>query len=266
MDFKRIEMIFLAVFIALDVFLFVTLKQSRQPIELSGNQTQTTSLASELRSDGISIKHTLAKTHQQGYYLASSNRPALAAQVRELENQHVTLSNNNTTLTSRLVEPLNFKSGQATTAIDKFRQDKHNVAFGKDYQYVPELSTSTEIVYAQKVPNGVLLDGDGQITFQKHKNMITGYIQTYSATITTLREKENTISAKEAVNTLYTHNEIPNNTIIQGMKLGYTKLMDVKGSTVYIPAWYVSLESKASKNVTNKRVNAFSGEIMKNHD
>jgi hypothetical protein len=48
--------------------------------------------------------------------------------------------------------------------------------------------------------------------------------------------------------------------------LAYSYLLDAKGSTVYVPAWYIGVKNRATGNVTVKRVNAITRTVMKNRN
>ena len=109
------------------------------------------------------------------------------------------------------------------------------------------------------------MDEHGQLVFLIEDGQINQYTQTYANKIQILREKEMTkVSAKEAVIDLYTDNEIPNNSKVSWVKLGYSALLDANSSTVYVPVWQVAIENKNSKSVVVKRINAFTGALMKN--
>ncbi|WP_054726585.1 two-component system regulatory protein YycI [Paucilactobacillus hokkaidonensis] len=62
---------------------------------------------------------------------------------------------------------------------------------------------------------------------------------------------------------LYQHNEIPNNSTIKWAKLGYTKLLSLKGNTVYIPTWVIHIQTKNTGGSQTKRINAFTGTLVK---
>lgn len=96
-------------------------------------------------------------------------------------------------------------------------------------------------------------------------NQIVSYSQRYVNDLNPVRERQNTISSKSAVNSLYTYSELPNNSKIVWLKQVYTRLLTVKGSAIYIPTWIAAIENNTSKTVTLKRVNAFTGTIIQNN-
>ena len=77
-----------------------------------------------------------------------------------------------------------------------------------------------------------------------------------------MREPQLIISAWHAVKAMYTDREIANNSRVIQVKLGYSKLTEVRGSTILLPTWLILVENKTTKNVTVKRVNAFTAQIL----
>ena len=73
------------------------------------------------------------------------------------------------------------------------------------------------------------------------------------------------MNAKIQLDSLYTYSELPNNSKVILLKQVYTKLLTVKGNTIYIPTWLAAIENNTSKTVTLKRVNAFTGTIIQNN-
>ena len=82
--------------------------------------------------------------------------------------------------------------------------------------------------------------------------------------LTSVRELQATISPWRAVTNLYTTRELADNSRVMQVKLGYTKLTEVRGSVIFVPTWLVWIENKSSKSSSLKRVNAFSGQLLQN--
>ena len=61
---------------------------------------------------------------------------------------------------------------------------------------------------------------------------------------------------------MYTDRELSNNSRVIKIKLSYSKLIEVRGSTILLPSWLVWVENKTTKNITLKRVNAFTSQII----
>lgn len=124
------------------------------------------------------------------------------------------------------------------------------------------LSTKNTIVYTQELYGKPVYSSEGQIRFTVKDGYVTGYTQTYIHAADILREKKDTISQKRALMWLYQYNKLPQNSTVEWCKLGYTKLLDVNNSVVYIPTWNFCISSKASGTVQYRRINAFTGAVM----
>lgn len=264
MDFKRIEVIFLIVFVCLNIFLFTSYKQN-QHVETVNNDdvSQSTMILREMHEDQITIPKLATKVHS-GYYLSSQPNETLQNASQKLQNQRYSFSNDR--LYSRLVRPINAKNGKYTEELKELLANPRMIAFGKHYRYSKLFSTTDRIVYTQKLPEGNLYDAHGEIIFQISGKQIVSYEQTYINKVTTLREKEATITEKQAVLALYSNNAIANGATIKWTTLGYSRLLDANNSSVYIPTWFIAVENKNSGNVQIKRINAFSSVLMKATD
>ena len=118
------------------------------------------------------------------------------------------------------------------------------------------------LVNTQELYGKPVYSSEGQIRFTVKDGYVTGYTQTYIHAADILREKKDTISQKRALMWLYQYNKLPQNSTVEWCKLGYTKLLDVNNSVVYIPTWNFCISSKASGTVQYRRINAFTGAVM----
>lgn len=118
------------------------------------------------------------------------------------------------------------------------------------------------ILFVQTSEFGSIYDTAGQLIITIKDGAIDNYTQTYMGPITSVRELQPTISSWHAIKAMYTDRDLSNNSRVNKIKLGYSKLVEVRGSTILLPTWLVWVESKNTKNVTLKRVNAFTGQIL----
>ncbi|GEK06759.1 two-component system regulatory protein YycI [Schleiferilactobacillus harbinensis] len=266
MDFRKIEGIFLIVFIALDIFLFFSFRSNLTQVGSRTTSTTTTptSFVREMQEDNISV-NKLSTKRGSGYYLASQPNAALQQNYHRLTDQTVSLDSAQMTLISKLNDPFRVTTKNRNSVFRDWLKTSGNVLFADQYEYVPEVSDNTRAVYAQKVDGQLLMDSHGQLVFQIRNGWVTGYTQTYIDRLLKLQEMDQTKSAQEAVMLLYTYSEIPSNSRILWEKLAYGWLLDAKGSTIYIPVWYVGIENRNTKVVTIKRVNAFTGAVLKSN-
>ncbi|MQS97819.1 two-component system regulatory protein YycI [Companilactobacillus halodurans] len=259
MDFKRIEVIFLIVFFSLDVFLFLSFRNSQQLVSSSSTNTST---VSEMKKRNISFG-SLDSKNGYAYYLGSQPDDSLAENSNKLTGQKVEYDESDHSLTSGLEDPISITSTNRETVMNKFIKKESNVLFGKSYKYAPQLSTKTRMVYIYSGTLGDIYDKTAQLTFTISDNEVVGYTQTYVRSLIILHERQVIKSEKEVITSLYANSEIPNNSKISYANLAYTKLLVAKGSTIYIPVWFVTIKNKDSKVNTTKKVNAFTGNIIK---
>ncbi|MFD1465449.1 two-component system regulatory protein YycI [Lapidilactobacillus mulanensis] len=266
MDFRRIEWIFLVVFIALDIFLAVSYSQNNNNIVITEDPGTSTSdtILQDMRDDNITVG-SLSTKQGEGYYLSTQNEDELRTHLDRLVGQTYSYNAMTHTLTSKFTTVLSYDQEKMVAELKSFVKDENNVIFGKEYTYEAALSDpKKDIVFVQKSTHGVILDTQAELIFKISGNNVTGYTQTYISDLTVLREKQTAISAFEAVQLLYISSEIPQNSKIVWYKLGYSELIDVRGSVIYVPVWNIMIEHKDTKNESLKKVNAFSSTVIKN--
>ncbi|WP_262315240.1 two-component system regulatory protein YycI [Lacticaseibacillus parakribbianus] len=262
MDFRRIEMIFLIVFIGLNIFLGMSFFQSQQ-VDLATASSGTSEIIADIRRDQIKLPKLATKTPTGGY-LSSLNAESGTWSDSKLEGQYARFTKKNgETLVSTLDTPVDAKGDKAVDVLKKWVQNPRHVVAGDQYVYAPGLSTKDRFVFAQKVGGHVIYDALARLTLTVADGQLTGYTQTKLRHLTALRSNMALCSAQDAVITLYRGNEIANSATVRWTKLAYTYLLDAKGATVYVPAWFVGVESSGSKNVTVKKVNAINKTVLK---
>lgn len=265
MDFRRIESIFLIVFLALDIFLFVsyTQKGSNVTYDSTPSVTNEQAIIKDMKEDHITVGK-LATAKGEGYYLASASEDVLAKNAKQLNSQSTSYNYNTHKLTSTFNVPLGFGKNNVVTVLKGYIENNRNVLYGSEYVYQAGLSDpKNTVVFTQKTRQGVIIDPQGTLVFKISNGTVTGYTQTYLPNMTVLREKQNTISAQDAIELLYTSSEIAQNSKIVWYKLGYSELTEVRGSIIFVPVWNVMIQHKGTKNETLKKVNALTKTIIK---
>ncbi|UQS82101.1 two-component system regulatory protein YycI [Bombilactobacillus folatiphilus] len=263
MDFRRIEIIFLCVFIALDIFLFTSYRQTRNQV-VNTNNVGSTTLEKEMNQDNITINSKLDKRVGEGYYLASQDdQHVLRNDQVKLRNITWSYDEIKKQLNCYLNNPLVLTPQTIVPTLKRYIKKTQNVTKGQEYEYCRHLSSDNNVVFVQKVKLGRLYENTGRVTFKIINNRLVSYEQTYVNAMNVLREKQNTISEQRAVYNLYTNNEIPNNSQLKWADLAYAKLMKFKNNTIYIPVWYVAFVPKGMRSTQIRQVNAFSGAVIK---
>lgn len=263
MDFKKIEIIFLTVFLSIDIFLFLTIIQTPS-LSTSSTATKESGIRTEMKADNISAPK-LSNESMTGYYLASKVSDGLTEKIPSLSEQRVSYDKTTHILSSKLNSPLNFDNRKNLIKdLESFKNNSKNIINGSKYIYSSALSSTNEIVFVQKTDYGKIVDNTGTLHFYTRDNTIIGYTQSYQENVVPVREKQEAISSRQAVNYLYMYSELPTNSLIKWTKLGYTKMTEVKGSIIYLPTWVIGVENKNTKNLQIKRVNALNGTIINN--
>ena len=267
MDFKRIEWIFLIVFIGINIFLGIELWQTPTLLSAGSTPTQTqTDIKSETSADQITIPKVNDK-QEDGYYLAAKTDNSWIKKATQQVKGQVENNSSENLIYVHLDKPITLSKNkkEALRQVMRFKDDSQNVYQGKDYAYLSELSERDDYIFNQKTKYGEFFAATARLHIIVKDNQIVSYSQSYVDDLNPVRERQNTISSKAAVASLYTYSELPNNSKVILLKQVYTKLLTVKGSTIYIPTWLAAIENNTSKTVTLKRVNAFTGTIIQNN-
>ncbi|WEV37066.1 two-component system regulatory protein YycI [Lactobacillus sp. ESL0677] len=263
MDRKRIEWLFFVVFLLIDLYLGIEIWRS--PINLSNTGgAQSTSIRSEMRADGIDLPLHISHKQRSGYYLAAKKRNYLSGKLSSLTevNTHFSKSDNILTGTPKTQVTLSGNHHQILAQLNSFKNDSENVPFGAKFKYEPSMSGSNTYCYVQSTDYGQVYASDAQLMINVRNNAITNYTISYMGPISAVREPQLIISAWHAVKAMYTDREIVNNSRVMQIKLGYSKLTEVRGSIILLPTWLIWVENKTTKNITVKRVNAFTAQIL----
>lgn len=267
MDFKRIEWIFLIVFIGINIFLGIELWQTPTLLSAGSTPTQTqTDIKSETSADQITIPKVNDK-QEDGYYLAAKTDNSWIKKATQQVKGQVENNSSENLIYVHLDKPITLSKNkkEALRQVMRFKDDSQNVYQGKNYAYLSELSERDDYIFNQKTKYGEFFAATARLHIIVKDNQIVSYSQSYVDDLNPVRERQNTISSKAAVASLYTYSELPNNSKVILLKQVYTKLLTVKGNTIYIPTWLAAIENNTSKTVTLKRVNAFTGTIIQNN-
>ncbi len=267
MDFKRVEGIFLVVFLFLNMFLFYVFQEGKSDQDTSSTGTISDNIEGRLASDEIKIPHSLSEKHQQGYYLSAEESELVPEAKKNLKNLEWQIIDNQ--LTAQLIKKndMEIADSDETKKIEAYVSKKENVLNGSDYvlnQY--ESKPSKQYVFSQSFEGIPFYDETSRLSINISKNdlnrpIIEGYEQTYLNSIEALREKQPLISEREAIVSLYTNNRLQPGNRIKWTNLGYTRIFTVREKNVYIPAWFVVVES-GKNSVQVERVNAFSSAVI----
>ncbi|MGX6971129.1 two-component system regulatory protein YycI [Vagococcus bubulae] len=267
MDFRRVEGIFFIVFLFLNMFLFYIYQEGREPQDYISTGSISENLEERLKADHIEVPKDLSKIKREGYYLSAEEDELVADAREKLADQSWQV--NNDQLTSQIMAQSDtvIKKSKDIESINQFIRNPSNVLYGKDYVLNEEETIPLKnYIYNQTYEGIPFYDETAQLSVivsqdKFESDQISSYKQTHISRIEPLREVQSVISERDAIISLYTNNRIQSGDTVKWIHLGYTRIFTVRGKNVYIPAWFVSVES--SKNVIQtERVNAFTNAVI----
>ena len=263
MDFRRIEVIFIVVFAILNAYLFGSYWQYQLEAGTtsSSNSSGNSTILKEMRNDQITYM-PLSNKKMNGYYASATVDTSLKDNIKRLTDQSARVVDNY--VESTLNEELTVDPKQPQKVLNTFVKNRYNIVYGSEYQYNPNLSTSVQVVYTRMIDGHPVYSKAGKLTFYVNaSNEVTGYTQGHLVNEKQLREKSELISQTRAVTWLYQYNEIQNDSKVEWADLGYTNLLTTDNGVVYVPTWVIGIKSKSSTGIQVKRINAFSGVLIK---
>lgn len=268
MNFKRIMLIFLIAFALLDVFLFVMVVVNVRFTNIGRQMSQSDIVMKEMRNESISFNGNLSKDNYSGYYYSLSkvnDTNSLQNQTSHLHGQSTRIENG--ILTSNFTHPIKVDMVTKTNDFDRIVNNHKRILHGNKYHYNADLSTKHYVIYTEQLGGRPVMGEDGRITFRiNQRGQVLGYTQSYLKAGKILRPWKKTISQQQAVIELYKHNELPNNSKIHWVDLGYTRLLTTKSRSVYVPTWVVEVRAKNGNKEEHLKVNALTGTVIKNNN
>ena len=267
MDFKRVEGIFLVVFLFLNMFLFYVYQEGKTEQKTVSTGTISENIEERLRADDIKVPHSLSEKIHQGYYLSAEEGQFFQDAKEQLKNQEWQV--NDAQLTSQLFSKTDtvIDSDNGEKEVEDFITKKGNVLYSDEYKYSTfESQKDTKYMFHQEWEGLPVYDETSQLSVNLQKDnvevaTIDSYEQTYIMNIEALRDPQKLISEREAIISLYTNNRLQSGNKIKWIELGYTRIFTVREKNVYIPAWFVAVESNKN-NIQIEKVNAFSSAII----
>jgi regulatory protein YycI of two-component signal transduction system YycFG len=270
MDFKKIVLTFVGIFLVLDIFLGFSWIRMRQAVSTSST---TNEILNEMKSEGIEFGTTSNEKPYGAYISGDETGQYLDSHRGQLDKKwQVGFAVDE--LTAVLSPPLNIgdTNKEKVAALKKIVANPADVIRGTQYVYDEDQSEIKsddtgdvqEYVFVQKVSdNRRFYSSHAQIRFSvdNHDNLLS-YTQTYVNNPTVLRDESQLISQAQALTVVYQYNEIANNGRVLWSKLNYAQLLTIDDDTIYVPAWFFAVRD-SSGEVSLQKVNAFNGTLLK---
>lgn len=264
MDFKRIEIIFILTFLALNAFLLSTYFDKSYNDFSSNSSNSEVNFIEEMSKSAIELPTFQDEKNKVPYVQAEAND--LLAESYSLTNQTGIIEEKGSIFTTILSSPILLTEEKEFNAkdIDKLTSYvKNNQALSdKDYQFFRYIKNSQQVIFTQIANNIPIADGTSEVIFHldNSKNVIS-YEQSYAGPVTVQGESRELITDKSAIGILYQNNEIPADTTVKKPVLSYYRTLDLEELSMYAPAWFVEIESSTDTQV--KRVDAINGTVLK---
>ncbi|MGL5685329.1 MAG: two-component system regulatory protein YycI, partial [Vagococcus fluvialis] len=171
MDFKRVEGIFLVVFLFLNMFLFYVYQEGEKDQKIVSTGTISENIEERLRADDIEVPHSLSEKIEQGYYLSAEETNLFTDAKASLKNQEWQVSDNQ--LTSSLVTKFdsNISDSDEEKEAKKFVSQKGNVLNNSEYVLSEfENQKGEKYVFHQEWEDIPFYDETSQLTLRLQKN------------------------------------------------------------------------------------------------
>ncbi|WP_429756588.1 two-component system regulatory protein YycI [Bacillus sp. S10(2024)] len=256
MDWNRIKTIFIVTFFILDLFLVFQFVDKKDSSQL--DYTTETNIEEQMKADKITAEN-FPKEPTKDTYIMAKNRVFSDEDIHSLKNQTVSLQETNT-LVSKLKEPFwNAK----TTASDNYSEFLRSyVIDGQKYSAAGKVEGSRVYFFQKYKDKPLFYNQHGMIVAElNEKKEIVSYTQTMLYEFKEMgdRNKElDIISARNALETLYTKTELKQGIHIKGAKLGYATVVAPSSSNVQVlvPTWNLYTDKM------DYFVNAIEGQII----
>ncbi|PEA56575.1 hypothetical protein CON64_01285 [Bacillus pseudomycoides] len=256
MDWNRIKTIFIVTFFILDLFLVFQFVQKQDSNQLE--YTTETNIEEQMKADKITSDN-FPKEPTKDTYIMAKNKVFSDEDIHSLKNQTVSLQEPST-LVSKLKEP--FWNAKATTSDNYSEFLRSYVIDGQKYSATGKVEGSKVYFFQKYKDKPLFYNQHGMIVAElNEKKEVISYTQTmlYEFKEMGERNKElDIISARNALETLYTKNELKQGSYIKGAKLGYATVVAPSSSNVQVlvPTWNLYTDK------IDYFVNAVEGQII----
>ena len=264
MDFRRIKIIFIITFAALNIYLLSVLLEKNATTLSFGSESTTLNIEEAMKADVIEFP-TLSTDQEKIPLRKTDKGVTLETDQSKLVNQTTVFEDG--VLFSTLSEPIPLEIDAEELAIvdrtpitDFILQG--NVLNGAEYSFLTYLPLRRQLVYAQVANNIPIGDSTGSITFNLDPDYeVISYEQTFAGEAEVQGNSRTVISQKRAVEALYLNNQIPANSTVRAVQLTYYRTLSLSDMDIYSPMWYIEIEIENAP-VEIRRVDALTGSII----
>lgn len=257
MQFKRIKILMLVLFVLLDIFLFNWWRAGQTTNEQVADANAD--ILAEMKKQNI-VLPTFSRSVQYNSYIAVQK-----AHKNEIGKLPSTLTwDKNGGNWDELIA--RFKPDDEIHRDDYEAITKQIKAVADDsgYHYNAILSAAQPDetkIYSQRINDLPVMNSAGTMTFRYGKDgKPDTVIKRQLTNIQDLRDDRATLTEEDAIVSLYRYNEIDRGDRLSTGYLGYDKTLSVNGYDIYLPVWV--FEVKRQNRHAILKINAFTGDNL----
>lgn len=265
MDFKKIENIFLVTFILLNAYLIISFL-NRYDLQYASTMPDQVNVFREMEQMGIELP-SFSETETEMYAMQADNHNLLEDGVGDLEGQAGSINEEGSFYRSLLTEPIvldgTVEEGFSEADIEAVNDfvESSSVLHGEEYQYDRFDAEQSRFVYYQQVDGFSVADGTSELSlYVDQSGELFSYEQTYAGPMTEQGSPLELISDREAVEILFTNNELSGNMTIQRPVLTYYRTLQLADLSLYGPLWLIRTSNSSGEELY--RVDATTGNII----
>lgn len=265
MDFKKIENIFLVTFILLNIYLLVSFL-NRYDLQYASTTPDQVNVLREMEQRGIELP-SFPEEDREVYSMQADSHNLLEEQVEELEGQAGSIIEDGRFYRSLLTDPIELEGNAEEAFTDEDQEtlddfvNSSAVLFGEEYQFARFDSEQNRFIYYQNVNGVPVADGTSELSLYVDQNgEVFSYEQSYAGPMTEQGSSLDIISDREAVEILFTNNELSSNVTVHQPTLTYYRTLELEDLSLYGPLWLVRVSSSSGTEVF--RVDASTSSII----
>lgn len=259
MDWNRTKTIFIIVFAILNVFLYTLyLNRITEARELETLTTPNVNIEEKLEQDRITLKNLPAKVEELGY-VSGKLKVFTKKEIESLPDQTASITDN-TRISSILKKSLEIADVSKADSYKEFL-DMY-VLSGNQYMLWRVNEEEGEAEFLQVVDGRPIYYTQPLLTIhfnQDHE--IIRYEQRMFEDFEEFNTTKNLVQPTTALNTIYTRELLPQDSVITSMDLGYSTLVQLTETQVFAPTWHIHVELTDGQT-DDFFVNAVEGKII----
>lgn len=253
MQWGKIKTLLILSFLVLDVYLFMQFMDKKENMDLSFLEYKESSIEEQLAADAITI-HNLPEKEYEETFITVKQKEFSEKDLVSIKGQHPLIYNNYFVI-SKLDKPLSVPADMTTEAMVGLLQG--TVYGGDEYTYWGHDEELNVLIYFQnKHGQPVYYNQNGLVLlFLDEEDKVSFYTQTMLGDADTLSENKKLIKPMQAIEVLYSANELSTNDDITSVSIGFhTRIPLESGVQVFAPVWRVNVNGEK-----NYFINALEG-------